>query len=292
MHYVIICVVLSWRIYETNLVLSLKSGCDSRNATSPNPIRPSYHQRSPTYLIPLVIGSQWRKVLSTAVSWPNSQTRNHAYFDSKGATCSLDKIAHRGGSITNTDTRRLLPEAWRDTTAVSVTPTCPRRSSQICFGAAMVSVVGDGEVTGARFYSPEGRVNQPTQPDRDPAIPGGVSQRPKADIDSDLWKTTDALGPQVSACACVRGRPAMGHGTCLSAQVGAWRSASGMVAGLRRGRESGPTRAIRPMWQVVFPFFLFFFFIVSTFLFCFQNLIFEFKFVIEIKCINKVLAWW
>jgi hypothetical protein len=30
--------------------------------------------------------------------------------------------------------------------------------------------------------------------------------------------------------------------------------------------------------------------LVSIFLFCFQNLIFEFKFVTEIKCINKVLA--
>jgi hypothetical protein len=28
MHYVIICVVLSWRTYETHPALSFKSGCD------------------------------------------------------------------------------------------------------------------------------------------------------------------------------------------------------------------------------------------------------------------------
>jgi hypothetical protein len=39
-----------------------------RNATSPNLIRPSYQQRLPTHLLPLYIGSQWRRVLSTAVA--------------------------------------------------------------------------------------------------------------------------------------------------------------------------------------------------------------------------------
>jgi hypothetical protein len=30
-HFIIICVVLLWRTYETHLTLSLKSGCDSQD---------------------------------------------------------------------------------------------------------------------------------------------------------------------------------------------------------------------------------------------------------------------
>lgn len=52
---------------------------------------------------------------------PNSQPRCQD-FDSNGATHSLDEIAHRGWTITNTDARRLLPKARRGPTVVSVSP--------------------------------------------------------------------------------------------------------------------------------------------------------------------------
>jgi hypothetical protein len=73
----------------------------------------------------------------------------------------------------------------------------------------------------------------------------------------------------------------------------AWRWLKGEVGSAveekgQRGRGlSGLRGKIRPKRR----FGVFFSFLFLLFLFsCFQNLIFEFKFVTEIKCINKVLA--
>jgi hypothetical protein len=54
------------------------------------------------------------------------------------------------------------------------------------------------------------------------------------------------------------------------------------------GRSVGPAREPNSAQELVSP--VCFSFSISIFLFCFQNLIFEFKFVTELKCINKVLA--